>query len=86
MADADPASDPAGHRSRLRKRLLEGGGEAFLDYELLEYILGLAIPRRDTKPLAKRLLAEFGSFPALLADVQPSWRGLRRFPTPALQH
>ncbi len=67
MADADPASDPAGHRSRLRARLLEGGGEAFLDYELLEYILGLAIPRRDTKPLAKRLLAEFGSFPALLA-------------------
>ena len=39
----------------------------FLDYELLEYILGLAIPRRDTKPLAKRLLAEFGSFPAVLA-------------------
>jgi len=47
--------------------LLEGGGDAFLDYELLEYILGLAIPRRDTKPLAKRLLAEFGSFPAVLA-------------------
>ena len=47
--------------------MLEGGGDAFLDYELLEYILGLAIPRRDTKPLAKRLLAEFGSFPAILA-------------------
>ena len=67
MADSDPASDPAGHRSRLRARLLDGGGDAFLDYELLEYILGLAIPRRDTKPLAKRLLAEFGSFPAVLA-------------------
>jgi len=51
----------------MRERLLEGGGEAFLDYELLEYVLGLAIPRRDTKPLAKRLLGEFGSFPALLA-------------------
>lgn len=47
--------------------MLEGGGDAFLDYELLEYILGLAIPRRDTKPLAKRLLSEFGSFPAVLA-------------------
>ncbi len=57
----------SGHRERLRERLLEGGGDAFLDYELVEYILGLAIPRRDTKPLAKRLLAEFGSFPALLA-------------------
>lgn len=63
----DPPTDSAGHRERLRQRLFEGGGEAFLDYELLEYILGLAIPRRDTKPLAKRLLAEFGSFPALLA-------------------
>ncbi len=62
---ADP--DPSGHRERLRARLLEGGGDAFLDYELLEYILGLAIPRRDTKPLAKRLLAEFGSFPAVLS-------------------
>ena len=60
-------TDSTGHRERLRARLLEGGGDAFLDYELLEYILGLAIPRRDTKPLAKRLIAEFGSFPAVLA-------------------
>jgi DNA repair protein RadC len=51
----------------MRARLLEGGGEAFLDYELLEYVLGLAIPRRDTKPLAKLLLAEFGSLPSVLA-------------------
>ena len=51
----------------MRRRLIEGGGDAFLDYELLEYVLGLAIPRRDTKPLAKRLLSEFGSFPAVLA-------------------
>ena len=67
MADADPSVDSSGHRERLRQRLLEGGGEAFLDYELLEYVLGLAIPRRDTKPLAKRLIAEFGSLPAVLA-------------------
>jgi len=64
---ATSEADASGHRERLRARLLEGGGDAFLDYELLEYILGLAIPRRDTKPLAKRLLAEFGSFPAVLA-------------------
>ncbi len=57
----------AGHRERLRARLLEGGGDAFLDYELVEYLLGLAIPRRDTKPLAKRLIAEFGNLPRLLA-------------------
>ena len=63
----DEGTDPAGHRGRMRARLLEGGGDAFLDYELLEYVLGLAIPRRDTKPIAKRLLAEFGSMPAVLA-------------------
>ena len=57
----------SGHRERLRERLLEGGGDAFLDYELVEYILGLAIPRRDTKPLAKQLIEEFGNLPALLA-------------------
>lgn len=51
----------------MRERLLEGGADAFLDYELLEYVLALAIPRRDTKPLAKRLLAEFGDLPALLS-------------------
>lgn len=61
----NPAS--SGHRERLRSRLLEGGGDAFHDYELLEYLLALAIPRRDTKALAKDLLAEFGSLAALLA-------------------
>lgn len=55
-----PAPDHAGHRGRLRQRLLERGGEALLDHELVEYLLTLAIPRRDTKPLAKALLAEFG--------------------------
>lgn len=64
---SEAADDSAGHRERLRARLLAGGGDGFHDYELLEYILGLAIPRRDTKPLAKRLLAEFGNLPALLA-------------------
>ena len=61
------AASDAGHRDRLRKRLIAGGGNGFHDYELLEYLLGLAIPRRDTKPLAKQLLAEFGSLPVLLA-------------------
>lgn len=56
----------AGHRARLRKRLAEGGPDALLDHELVEYLLALAIPRRDTKPLAKALLARFGGFGALL--------------------
>lgn len=59
--------DGAGHRARLRQRLFEGGGDAFLDYELLEYVLALVTPRRDTKPLAKRLLAEFGTLSAAMA-------------------
>lgn len=57
----------AGHRDRLRQRFREGGPDGFHDYELLEYVLALAIPRRDTKPLAKRLIAEFGDLPTLLA-------------------
>ncbi len=56
-----------GHRSRLRKRLLEGGGEGLHDHEIVEYLLALAIPRRDTKPLAKQLIEYYGSFAGLLA-------------------
>lgn len=51
-----------GHRSRLRKRFLENGRRALADYELLEMVLYGAIPRSDVKPLAKNLIAEFGSF------------------------
>ena len=56
----------AGHRARLRKRLLDGGADGFLDYELLEYLLTLTIPRVDTKPLGKRLLQDFGGIGPLL--------------------
>src|SRR3954463_911528 len=56
----DASFDGKGHRARLRSRLFEGGPDALLDHELVEYLLGLAILRRDTKPLAKRLLREFG--------------------------
>ena len=51
-----------GHRQRLRDRFRKGGAEAMPDYELLELILFRALPRRDTKALAKRLIACFGSF------------------------
>jgi DNA repair protein RadC len=57
----------SGHRSRLRKRLFEGGEKALLDHELVEYLLALAIPRRDTKPMAKELLAKFGGIGPLLS-------------------
>lgn len=63
----DAATDASGHRARLRRRMFEGGGDALLDHELIEYLLALAIPRRDTKPLAKALLREFGGIGPLLA-------------------
>jgi DNA repair protein RadC len=75
MADAPAPNDAIGHRSRLRARLLGQGGDALQDYELIEYLLALAIPRRDTKPLAKALLREFGGIgPLLAADPEALMR------------
>jgi DNA repair protein RadC len=51
-----------GHRERLRERFRNAGPDALSDYELLELTLFAALPRRDTKPLAKTLLKKFGSF------------------------
>jgi DNA repair protein RadC len=51
----------AGHRERLRRKFRESGAGALAEYELLELILFRSIPRRDVKPLAKALIAEFGS-------------------------
>lgn len=62
-----PSPDHAGHRDRLRKRLLNTGFEALADYELLELVLFMALPRRDTKPIAKALLERFGSFARVIS-------------------
>jgi len=56
-----------GHRQRLRDRFLEAGEAALADYELLELVLYRAIPRRDVKPLAKSLIARFGSYSEVVA-------------------
>ena len=56
-----------GHRARLRKRLLDAGPDGFHDYELVEYLLALTIPRVDTKPLAKKLIHDFGGVGPLLS-------------------
>jgi DNA repair protein RadC len=78
MAES-PGTSPHyhGHRDRLRERFQEAGAEAVNDYELLELLLFRAIPRRDVKPLAKALIAMFGSFaevisapPSRLAEVK----------------
>ena len=74
LSDASPHYH--GHRDRLRARFREAGSDALTDYELLELVLFRALPRRDVKPLAKGLIARFGSFaeviaapPARLAEV-----------------
>ena len=65
MADKQP--DGTGHRARLRQRLFEGGPDALLDHEIVEYLLSLSIKRMDTKAIAKRLIRHFGGFGALLS-------------------
>jgi DNA repair protein RadC len=59
--------DRTGHRARLRQRLLYAGPQGFHDYELVEYLLVLTIPRVDTKPLAKKLIHDFGGIGPLLS-------------------
>lgn len=62
-----PRNDQKGHRARLRARFLADDSSATPDYELLELLLFYALPRVDTKPLAKELMARYGSLPAILA-------------------
>lgn len=61
-----PQPHYVGHRDRLRERFAAGGGETFADYELLEMLLFRLIPRADTKPIAKALLARFGTLAEVL--------------------
>src|SRR5215468_9444695 len=60
-----------GHRERLRERFRDAGGDAVTDYELLELVLFRALPRRDVKPLAKSLIAKFGSFGEVITAPWP---------------
>lgn len=59
-----------GHRARLRDKFSQAQGKGLADYELLELLLFLAIPRGDMKPLAKGLLQKFGSLSALFKAEQ----------------
>jgi DNA repair protein RadC len=71
VTEAPDATEPAphysGHRDRLRQRFLTAGAAALADHEILELLLFSSIVRRDTKPLAKQLIATFGSLGAVLA-------------------
>ncbi|BDA85041.1 UPF0758 protein [Aureimonas sp. SA4125] len=61
-----PAMHYDGHRDRLRERFSDAGAAALADYELLELVLFRTIPRRDVKPLAKALIARFGTLSEVL--------------------
>jgi DNA repair protein RadC len=55
-----------GHRDRLRQRFVDNGADALADYEILEVLLFMAIPRRDVKPLAKELIGKFYNLAGVL--------------------
>ena len=67
VSKIEETASTSGHRVRLRERLLDAGPEGFHDYELVEYLLALTIPRIDTKPLAKKLIDSFGGIGPLLS-------------------
>lgn len=69
--DGPAPQDHSGHRERLRQRFRKGGADGLADYELLEMALFGALPRRDTKPLAKALIAKFGSFAEVISASRP---------------
>ena len=70
VRNEEPKPHYHGHRERLRTRFREAGSDAVGDYELLELILFRTIPQRDVKPIAKDLIAKFGSFAEVLAAPQ----------------
>jgi DNA repair protein RadC len=64
-----------GHRARMRQRLLKCGPDALADHEMLEMILFIALPRRDTKPIARELLVRFRTFGGVVGAPETELRG-----------
>jgi DNA repair protein RadC len=62
MPEEEAEPGHLGHRARMREKISRSGPEALLDHEMLEMLLFLALPRRDTKPIARALLIRFGTF------------------------
>ena len=61
MPNKETKPDYLGHRERLRKRFDADDGKSMADYELLEFVLMGIIPRKDVKPISKRLIKKFGN-------------------------
>lgn len=61
----------AGHRERLRNKVIQNGFDHLYDHELLELLLFYCIPRQDTNPIAHELIERFGSLQGVLnADIE----------------
>lgn len=73
---AAASSTAQGHRARLRQRVLERGVGALADYEILKFLLFGALPRGDTKPLAKALIARFGNLAGVLSATPQELRSV----------
>ncbi len=63
-------ADGSGHRRRLRERFARSGLKGFHDHEIVELLLALGTPRKDTKEPAREALAKFGSLKDVL-DAPP---------------
>jgi DNA repair protein RadC len=75
-ADDPSALGAEGHRIRMRARLIAAGPDALADHEMLEMLLFLALPRRDTKPIARELLTRFGPFGRVITASPGELRGV----------
>ena len=76
MSQRQDSAPHAGHRQRVRARLLSEGPDAMAPHELLEFILFYAIPKRDVNPLAHRLIDRFGSLGGVLAADESELRAV----------
>ncbi len=72
--DGRPTKHYHGHRARLRERFMKATPEALADYELLELLLFFSVYRRDTKPLAKELIARFGGLGGVIGADPEQYR------------
>lgn len=71
MVDPKDSQKREGHRKRLKTRFLQNGLDGFLDYEIVELLLTLGIPRKDCKPIAKETIKKFdGLRPVLEASLE----------------
>src|ERR1700710_1631717 len=72
--DPIASAGPDGPRLRMRQRLLRAGPDSLADHEMLEMILFIALPRRDTKPIARDLLTRFKTFSGVVGAPEPELR------------